>query len=46
MVVRYGAINETEGEIDNNEDEDEDNVSESSIISVCHYKTIIFGETK
>ena len=46
MVVRYGAINENDGEIDNNEHENEDNVSESSILSVCNYKTILFGETQ
>ena len=42
MVVRYGAINENGGEIDNN---NTDNISENSIISLYNYKSILLGKT-
>ena len=46
MVVRYGAISESDGEIDIDEHENEDNVSENSFISLCNYKRISLGETQ
>ena len=44
MVIRYGAINENDGEVYNEEPDNEDNLSESSISSFFNYKSIFLGK--
>ena len=44
MVVRYGAINDHDGEEDTEEQVVEDNISENSAISSNKYKTIFAGK--
>ena len=51
MVVRYGAINDHDGEEDTEERVSEDNISENSessqnsTMSLSKYKTILAGKT-
>ena len=45
MVIRYGAINEDNEEIDNLIYENEDNVSGISSASLSNYKRILIGKT-
>ena len=48
MVVRYGAINDHDGEEDTEVRGSEDNISENSetsTISLSKYKTILAGKT-
>ena len=44
MVVRYGAINESDGEVDAEEQQTEDIASENTYSTLCYYKTILLGK--